>query len=357
MNMDRKIKIFVVEVISADFTADLKSALLPCCYVVEEIPSDGIVESGAACDLLVCDDERFESASSTIQFKKAILFTKSADTDFADKKNVYTVFNFSEKQSVSIVKAFAEGMWADGRVMDLEERTSELAFTLGNSASAGKFFLAVLHDIKNSLAVISGHAQTMETSPIVESGNDPDLLFSIKTIEKHVSTLLKVLSILSAIGKKQSPVISKTAVSSLVENLKTIFSSSSRKLEAEFILFVSDDAPEYIDTDLEFLTRAAGEAIFNSFNNLSQDAKKKINVNIFTEPGADFIIEIVDNGSGLREGAESRLFENYFSTNSNASGLGLPFARTLLSKIGGTIEAKPNKNHGTTIRITVSGGE
>lgn len=356
MIKDKKINIAVDKNLPGNLFRRLSNSLLPCCYSVKQVDSAVHGDNAESFDLKIVSAYAVSKGVSHLEIGKTIIITDNNSESVVNFRNGYIVHNVSEDNSFNIIKSVAEGMWAEQRLLDVESRITELATTMGSANSVGKFFLATLHDLKNSLAVISGHAQTMETSPIVESGEDPDLIFSLKTIEKHVTTLLNSLGVLSAVGKKRSPALSRTTISGIVENIKLIFSSSARKTETEIVFFIREDAPEYIQTDQEYLLMATGEVLFNSFENIPDGGGGKININIYPAPGDILIIEINDDCGGMSEEAASRLFENFYTTKEGTPGLGLPFARTLLSKIGASIEACGHKEQGTTVKISIPFG-
>jgi C4-dicarboxylate-specific signal transduction histidine kinase len=61
-----------------------------------------------------------------------------------------------------------------------------------------------------------------------------------------------------------------------------------------------------------------------------------------------------DNGRGLAPGVAERLFEPYFSTRNEGTGLGLPICRSLLSKMGGKITlANRVETNGVVAKVTL----
>lgn len=64
------------------------------------------------------------------------------------------------------------------------------------------------------------------------------------------------------------------------------------------------------------------------------------------------IIEIIDNGAGIKPEEAARLFEPYFSNKATGTGLGLAIVRSIISDHGGIIHAY-KKEDKTCIRITL----
>ena len=66
-------------------------------------------------------------------------------------------------------------------------------------------------------------------------------------------------------------------------------------------------------------------------------------------------MEISDNGSGIAPEDISHIFEPFFSTKRNASGIGLGLAivHGIVQNHKGRIEVNSELEHGTTISITL----
>ncbi|HKZ36610.1 MAG TPA: two-component regulator propeller domain-containing protein [Chryseolinea sp.] len=66
-------------------------------------------------------------------------------------------------------------------------------------------------------------------------------------------------------------------------------------------------------------------------------------------------ILISDNGMGIKQERQSRIFEMYYraTARSQGSGLGLFIVKEIILKLGGTIDVKSSLGHGTTFRIQI----
>jgi two-component system cell cycle sensor histidine kinase/response regulator CckA len=64
-------------------------------------------------------------------------------------------------------------------------------------------------------------------------------------------------------------------------------------------------------------------------------------------------IDVVDNGSGIPEDVMQRIFEPFFTTKEvgKGTGLGLAMVRSIVTKMGGTIDCKSTVGEGTTFTV------
>jgi signal transduction histidine kinase len=63
------------------------------------------------------------------------------------------------------------------------------------------------------------------------------------------------------------------------------------------------------------------------------------------------VIEVEDNGPGIRPEVQGRLFEPFFSTKKSGTGLGLPISARIIDHHGGALDFKTQAGRGTVFRI------
>ena len=72
----------------------------------------------------------------------------------------------------------------------------------------------------------------------------------------------------------------------------------------------------------------------------------------FEQLDRSITIRIRDNGNGIPKDQLETIFEPYFTTKSNGTGLGLALVKQLISGHQGTIAIESTSEKGTTILIT-----
>jgi signal transduction histidine kinase len=69
--------------------------------------------------------------------------------------------------------------------------------------------------------------------------------------------------------------------------------------------------------------------------------------------GNQVLLEIIDNGTGMSEETQSRMFDAFYSTKRDGSGLGLPTVRKIVEAHGGTISCESEVGRGTRFSIAL----
>ena len=63
-------------------------------------------------------------------------------------------------------------------------------------------------------------------------------------------------------------------------------------------------------------------------------------------------VKFKDNGKGIPQSQQQAVWNKGYST-SQSSGLGLPFVRSVVERVGGTIQMKSTVDQGTTITLVI----
>jgi nitrogen fixation/metabolism regulation signal transduction histidine kinase len=108
----------------------------------------------------------------------------------------------------------------------------------------------------------------------------------------------------------------------------------------------------------EILIFADPEQVIQVFNNLIRNAVQAVAEG--TEPVVDITVEtaeekvtvkVTDNGMGIAEELQSRLFEPNFTTKTSGMGLGLAIAKKIMEGANGKIWFETRKNSGTSFYL------
>lgn len=94
------------------------------------------------------------------------------------------------------------------------------------------------------------------------------------------------------------------------------------------------------------------QAFYNIIKNALQAMRSGGILRLRTEADDTHVtISFIDSGHGIAPEQIGRLFEPYFTTKQNGTGLGLMIVQRIVREHGGTIEVESDKDRGTTFRI------
>jgi signal transduction histidine kinase len=75
------------------------------------------------------------------------------------------------------------------------------------------------------------------------------------------------------------------------------------------------------------------------------------------EDQGDVRVTVADTGPGIDQTHLERLFEAFYTTKSNGTGMGLSICRSIINAHGGRLWAEANEPRGATFQFTLPGAK
>jgi PAS domain S-box-containing protein len=207
---------------------------------------------------------------------------------------------------------------------------------------------SVAHEIGNPLNSLNIHLQLMERElKKLPAAQGERLGEDLRVARDEIARLDQIINqFLHAIRPTQ-PELQPTNVNEVVAETLTLM---ERELGDRDILVERELAaglPRIL------LDRAQlKQAFYNIIKNALQAMRSGGILRIRTEADDTHVsISFVDSGHGIAPEQIGQLFEPYFTTKQNGTGLGLMIVQRIVREHGGTIEVESDKGHGTTFRI------
>lgn len=222
-------------------------------------------------------------------------------------------------------------------------------------AAIGEMSASIAHDFRNPLAAISGSAQLLSLE-MAESGTDgPKAANSLAgIIVRESERMAKTITDFLQYARPATPEPQWC-------NLERLVAETVRQLGEEENLPcpVRLEIPANLDiaADRQLLQIGLLHLLRNGCY-AARDTGKPVVVRAEEIPGAgeeraQVVITVIDQGPGLTPEAAERLFEPFYSTRQDSSGLGLPIVQQIAAVHGGTIELVPGPEKGCVARLTL----
>ncbi len=216
-------------------------------------------------------------------------------------------------------------------------------------ALVGQMSSGLAHEIGNPITSIIGLSEIL-----LQTGNlneeDKDLIKRIHKEGKRIDTLIKTLLDFSRPKDEKKR---RTNITSIINNSLEI-------LQIQGKLKGIDTKLNLEDLDICIEEEKLLQVILNLLINAIDAIKEKFGrssggkIEIFSEKKGDtLIIQIQDNGTGIREENLSKIFLPFFTTKEpgKGTGLGLYVSSTLIEGMGGKILVESFPSVGTTFKI------
>ena len=212
----------------------------------------------------------------------------------------------------------------------------------------------IAHEIKNPLTPIQLIIDSLKNkyTNLLDENNKKSFNEKVKTINKQVKLIEKLVNEFSDFARMPKPIFKKTNLRKVLNDCLELMKINDDTIKINFIC----DENIFIKADSEQINRVFINLIKNSIESLNEkyqknnDFTKKIIIEI--KEINDYIeILTIDNGDGFKTTNLSDISKPYFTTKKNGSGLGLSIVVKIINDHNGTIEFQ-NYKKGAKIKIT-----
>ena len=205
------------------------------------------------------------------------------------------------------------------------------------------------HEIRNPLNAMNMNLQMLEEELQAGSGHSQEdhneLLMSTKREIKRLEGLV------NSFLEYARPAHPSFEPMDLNEVLREVASFLQADFQQSGVLLELNLEPLLPTVDLD--ETLFKQAVMNLLVNARQVLPPDGTVWLVSRAGAsgEVLIEVRDDGPGIPDGAREKVFEVFYSSRGGGTGLGLPIARQIVERHGGSIEVESVKGKGTTFRI------
>jgi signal transduction histidine kinase len=239
-----------------------------------------------------------------------------------------------ERLAVSI---FAQRRERESRMMTMEALAASIA-----------------HELNQPLVAVVANgsaAQRWLDRPV------PNLLEARASLQQIVrdghraaEVLKSVRSLFQVANRERSPLFANVIIREVLE-------LAGAELRSERVLVVTDLA-----ADLPIISASRGqlqEVILNLVTNAVDamrpitDRARVLKVSSTFASGQGVLIAIADTGTGIDPKNVDGLFDAFFTTKLQGTGMGLAICRSIVEAHGGRLSAAPNEPHGAVFRFTL----
>ncbi|MDI3256726.1 MAG: ATP-binding protein [Kyrpidia sp.] len=228
---------------------------------------------------------------------------------------------------------------------DIGERFDSQIQRQEKLATVGKIAAGIAHEIRNPLTSIRGFLQIMRQNFIrlrmeKEFQYTEVMLAEIDRVNELVGELL-------LLSKPRDMKLEPVEVEELITGLAPLISSETILHDIEFHLCIKP-VPKVL-ADSEMLKQVVVNLVKNAVEAMEHGGTLTICTRVVQDE--DLVqIDVQDTGPGIPNYVMDRIFDAFFTTKENGTGLGLPICQRIISDLGGTIRVS-SKGYGTTFTV------
>jgi two-component system sensor histidine kinase HydH len=210
-------------------------------------------------------------------------------------------------------------------------------------AAVGEFASILAHEVRNPLTSIRIDLQRVEEKLPEDAAIRRPLTRALGEIKRLDHTVSGALRIARSGRVTLEPLELRQLLQGTIYGAEPEFSARGASIEA---LPATDSL--WLRGDASALAQLFLNLLLNAAQALDAGGRAGITVE---RSGGHALVSVWDTGPGIPPEDLERIFEPFYSTKSDGTGLGLPVAQRIAAAHGGTVEVRSTPGEGTTVRV------
>ncbi|MCX6640252.1 MAG: ATP-binding protein [bacterium] len=217
------------------------------------------------------------------------------------------------------------------------------------------------HEIMNSITPISSLASTANSLLAQKYGTDnqsihdetiTDVSEAVRTIERRSKNLMNFVDDYRKLTRIPRPNFELISVHELLIRTRNLMKDQLEKQKIKCQIHIDPESLE-ITADPTLIEQVLINLCKNAAEALVEKQQPEIELSAKTDGRGNPVIQVIDNGPGIRADVIEKIFIPFFTTKKDGSGIGLSLSRQIMRVHGGTLNvtSRPDQETVFTLRF------
>ena len=219
-------------------------------------------------------------------------------------------------------------------------------------AAVGELSAAIAHEIRNPLAAISGSVEVLQAE--LNLADDNNRLLEL--IIKESSRLNQILADFLLYARSKRSAFNRVELCRLVSDVMEMVKHLPAYHDGISLRLLAEEAVVYVFGDEDQIKQILLNLIVNAME--AMDTKPgEIIVTVEGDEAPEtpvVVLKVTDNGPGIPEEVRDKIFDPFYSTKRDGTGLGLGIVQRLAESMGLDLYVHTREGAGTSFIMTFS---
>ncbi|MGB7549423.1 MAG: ATP-binding protein [Terracidiphilus sp.] len=264
----------------------------------------------------------------------------------------------------SIPQRFEDGRIARwyGIHIDIEQRRraqqnlllaqDDLARLL-RTMSMAEMAASIAHELNQPLTAVMTHAYACREWLRSEPANLEKASATAEKIVQESTRASSVVSRVRALFRKEAQLREPADINMLIRELTRLLRDEAIRRDVSIRLLLANDLPR-LEMDPVQIQQVLLNLAMNAMDAMAQvRGPRELTIRSEQRGPAEILVAVEDHGPGIAPEIAARIFEPFFSTKPQGTGMGLAICRSIVEAHDGRLWAANSKRGGATFQFTV----
>jgi len=224
-------------------------------------------------------------------------------------------------------------------------------------SAVGQITATVAHELYNPIGAVKLNLDLLE----MQTSGKGDLKQTVARLRRGVEHLSTIVMDLRHLTRTRDPERQTTDLNGLLDEVVEL---ASDRLERSRVCVERNYAAQLPrgEYDPQQLRKVFLNLLINAVEASSQNSGVELRTRYVSEAAArppaetngdhgELVISVIDRGAGMSGETKRRLFEAFYTTKHNGTGLGMMITQEIVKKHGGKMEVESEEGKGTTVSV------
>ncbi|HEX6436629.1 MAG TPA: ATP-binding protein [Candidatus Binatia bacterium] len=224
-------------------------------------------------------------------------------------------------------------------------------------SSLGLLTAGLAHEIRNPLVAIRTFTQLLP-----ERYEDAEFRNGFQSLAlKEVDRICGLITDLLSFARPSKPNVAQEDMNNVIEGIARILDTQAKEKSVELVRHFAPNLPK-VWIDREQMKQVFMNLIFNGIQAMNDGGTITISTRIFTsdaiEQAPSFVqVEVRDTGVGIPNENLEHIFDPFFTSKDEGSGLGLSISHQIVQEHGGYVTVESKVGKGTSFLVNIPIGK
>ena len=234
------------------------------------------------------------------------------------------------------------------------QRSREELAHFARMSTMGELTASLAHELNQPLTGIMANSQAARRLVEGPAPCEYELRQALLEIVEDTRRASEVIRRVRELVRKSPPAHVALDINALIRDVTRLLGSDA-VLRNVTVTLDLPPGPLTVDGDHVQLRQVILNLVLNALEAASESAiaGRQVTVRTTRTEEEAVLVMVQDDGPGLRDGTEERVFEPFYTTKPGGMGMGLSIARSIIEAHGGIIWARNNNGAGATFQFTL----